>query len=115
MINITNSINIRPCKVGERLGLFHGWSTYNFVLLKADRMLRPTVMEKYYNDFRQSGIVPGCMDTKAIPETRAIVEFEDGHVEEVRPTDIRFLDSKGLFAKYAFTDKQENDNNANHN
>ena len=37
-----------------------------------------------------------------IKQTAAIIEYEDGTVDEVLPYKIRFLDSKGLFAQYPF-------------
>ena len=37
-----------------------------------------------------------------IKQTVAIIEYEDGTVDEVLPYKIRFLDSKGLFAQYPF-------------
>ena len=44
-----------------------------------------------------------------ISETFGIVEYEDGTIHEVEPTQIRFVDNS--MAEYAFPEMEENDEN----
>ena len=81
----------RPCIVGGRKALFHRL---------ADKA--QTVGESLLRGGHAGGQLWGVF---------AIVEYEDGTMSECYISEVRFLDSKGMFAEYDFTDK-ETDYNA---
>lgn len=76
----------RPCLVRgystkeERRALFHQWAT------------------------KQGTLPHGTQYTMV----QALVEFENGSVEAVNPEDIRFVDSKHLFAQFYWGDEKVN-------
>lgn len=80
-ITITNS-EYRPCIVGDRKALFHRW-------VEKSKVVPPSMMVGGHPGGTVSGVV-------------AIVEFEDGTVEEMYPYKIKFLDSKQLFSEMRF-------------
>lgn len=73
---------LRPCIVDNRKGLFHGWYYYAEVL-------EPSI--------RVGGHMGGQLAT-----TLGIVEFENGKVDLIGPTSIRFIGSRGLMQEYCF-------------
>ena len=89
----------RPCFVGERRGLFHRWEENTRILLK-----QSTKSANYrYADLcimREHGVIPSDCSSETIQQTFGIVEFEDGCVEEIEPSRIRFV--PGLMTEYDF-------------
>lgn len=90
----------RPCFVGERRGLFHLW------IEKEQVFLKPALLGANYEsiDFRimlENGIVPADCEWQKAKQPFGIVEFEDGIVEEIEPSKIRFV--PGLMTEYDFT------------
>lgn len=81
-ILITTS-EYRPCYVGDRKALFHKWGY-------SQRVVPPSLLK--------GGHSGGTIST-----TYGIVEYEDGKVAEVYPSDIRFVDNK--LEGYAFGDE----------
>lgn len=79
------SAEYRPCTVAGKRALFHKWE-------ENSEIYAPSPMVGGHN----GGVVK---------YTLAIVEFEDGHVERVRPQDIMFIDN--YFHEFDFTDNQE--------
>lgn len=73
---------LRPCIVDDRKGLFHGWYYYAEVL-------EPSIM------------VGGHMGGP-IATTLGIVEFENGEIQLIRPTSIKFIGSRRLMQEYCF-------------
>lgn len=65
--------SVRPCTVSGRKALFHRWATET-------RLIEPSVLK-------------GGHSGAAVQFTVAIVEYENGFVEEVEPHKIRFLDN----------------------
>ena len=86
-ITLTKS-EYRPCYVGNKKALFHMWediSSIHIAMLKGD--------------------VSG-----QIKRTFGIVEYEDGTIDEVIPSKIRFIE--GIFKEYDFAENgcvKEND------
>ena len=71
---ITEPDNHRPCMVGDRRAIFHRWvNSANPVL---PRGVEVTENSRYYQ-FRR---------------TEALVEYEDGTVARVYPSEVRFVD-----------------------
>lgn len=81
----------RPCMVNGRRAFFHRWSD-------SARPVTPRDMEEdeLYGPRYQLHSVHG------------IVEYEDGTVQRVWPSDIRFVDG-GDFADYAWPEEQCDD------
>lgn len=88
MAGILVEHKLRPCyidrsskkKVQKEKALFHGWS-------RISNVVEPSLM---------IGGAPGG----TISYTTGIVEFEDGHVEEVFPETITFV--VGIFSEYSW-------------
>ena len=77
---------LRPCYIGgKKKGLFHGW------IDKSD-IVPPSVMVGGHN----GGVIRG---------TYALVELENGQIEQYYPQQIRFCDN--LISQYAFEDGAE--------
>lgn len=84
MQNIEINFGVRPCIVKqngeEKKALFHMWNNF----------AKPVAADVYAG---------GCPEGQ-ISIVFAIVEYEDGSVDEVRPAQIRFVDNK--IKDYAF-------------
>lgn len=75
---ITEPDSHRPCMVGDRRAIFHRWvNSANPVL---PRGVDVTENSRYYQ-FRR---------------TEALVEYEDGTVARVYPSEVRFVDGGGF-------------------
>lgn len=64
----------RPCMVGDRRALFHGWEEKAWTV--------------------PDGLAAGSAPGGQVKMSVAIVEYEDGSVDEVAPLQIRFIDGK---------------------
>lgn len=101
---ITNG-NYRPCLVDGKKALFHQWIKKGMLLIESNRFKDKT---EFYNV---------CMDSLSswdphdkvttYTETRALVEFEDGTVNEVDPCLVKFVDSEELFEEYTAFRKRD--------
>lgn len=72
----------RPCMVGDKRALFHRWEDKS-------EIVPPSNLRGGH-----CGGVVRC--------SLAIVEFEDWHIAEAYPHNVRFLDSECLFSRYSF-------------
>lgn len=100
-----------PCLVDGRKALFHRWIDKEKLVVKFDS---PTMPEKARNimlNYRENGYLPPTVFTNKISNTYGLVEFEDGHIEEVEPTTVRFIDHEKIFEEYCWpeyeTEKEE--------
>ena len=84
-------MGIRPCYVKGRYGLFHKWTEKEDVILRTDSMIPQYNLEKVRMRFEETKIPPVGFEMVPIKSTYALVEFEDGYVEEVPPTTITFI------------------------
>lgn len=82
-LNMVQENEYRPCYVNGRRGLFHRWA--NTAKPSLPRGQEPDENARYFQ-YRS---------------TKAIVEFEDGTVENIWPQDLRFADG-GHFKDYAW-------------
>lgn len=108
-IDVKASTNeYRPCRVNyngeEKQGLFHRWIEKEDLLIKFD-----SEQEKMGLGFLQgiksdwidgNHIIPQCSVTEKIANTLALVEFMDGTIGEVEPTNVRFLDNEEKFEEH---------------
>lgn len=100
----------RICKVDNKKALFHCWSNKDTFLLKIKSSLRPAeqwAVKKAFEEMLECSntmqLIPDNLEV--IGNTNkfgGIVEFEDGTIKMVQPTDITFLDSEGIFSEYDF-------------
>lgn len=79
-INYEAIMQYRPCFVGDKRALFHKWGSVS-------EIVPPSALLGGHN-----GGTVTC--------DFAIVEYEDGTVAEVKPSDVRFVDR--LIEEYAF-------------
>lgn len=73
---------VRPCIVGGQKALFHGFTEISEVC--------------------PPSMIKGGRIGRTIKTPFAIVEFEDGSIKLQYVQNIKFCDSKSLFAEYAF-------------
>lgn len=91
----------RPCYANEKKALFHRWTDKEEIALKFNGFLISTAeIAAALEDYRTKGILPPNANIEKIKTTLAIVEYEDGTIDEVRPQQIRFADGK--INEYAF-------------
>lgn len=103
--NQNTSNNYRPCLVDGKKALFHQWIEKGMMLIESNRFKDKT---DFYNV---------CMDSLSswdshdkvttYTETRALVEFEDGTIDEVNPNLVKFIDSEELFKEYTAFRKRD--------
>lgn len=91
----------RPCYVNDKKALFHRWIDKEEVLLKIKNcFVDDSRIEEIENLYREKGVLPPVADVEKVKTTLAIVEYEDGTIDEVRPQQIKFADNK--INEYAF-------------
>lgn len=84
-------ISLRPCIVGERNGKFHKWIEEQKMLLKFNNTLKANDVKNLKKAFELSDVIPTYADYEIITNTVALVEFDDGTVEKVKPEEVRFV------------------------
>lgn len=75
-------------------------------------VLRPCyISKKSFKNGPKKAIFYGWIELKSPNMTQilALVEYEDGVVEQVKPTSIIFTDSKWLFDEFYWTEEDENE------
>lgn len=87
----------RPCIVDEKRALFHRWIDKDQIILKTGFVLKHEHAEAIRQRFEKDFIVPSGMTAEKTRVTLGIVEFEDGTIQEVLPTRIKFLDGGIIF------------------
>jgi hypothetical protein len=87
----------RSCTVNGRNALFHRWTDKESIFLECEYNVRSDKLSGIMDMFNKSNILPSGTHANKIRNTVGIVEFEDGIVKEVPPTDIRFLDSHNFY------------------
>lgn len=100
-------IPTRACWVDGRKGMFHKWIEKEIGVILPDGVgIIPgnhllQAKEAYEND----GIILSGFKLDKVKNTYALVEFEDGHIEEIQPTTITFLDHSD-FEGYLWGDEE---------
>ena len=85
------SAEYRPCFVGGKKALFHRWADDTRLLIKCNVTLDPSVRDRVIEELRERGVFPEGFTAEKIPFTYAIVEYEDGTVDNVAPACVRFV------------------------
>lgn len=88
---------LRPCRVDGEDALFHKWIIKEKVVLVFKSMIPYGTKETFVKKFDETGVIPNGCEFEKVSSNLAIVEFRDGSVEEVEPTDITFLDGDRIF------------------
>lgn len=93
----------------ERKALFHRWTEKDKLIIKTDGRfsLKPHIIKEQLKEFEQRGFVGPGLGAEHVKHTLAIVEYEDGTIEEVEPCDVRFV--PGLMNEYDFTEAVMNE------
>lgn len=107
---IITHAEMRPCMVLGVKALFHKWVEREEFILKMRAFLPHTEIEELKREYERGGYIPRGVDAEKIKTLRALVEYEDGTVEEVAPVSIRFLDSP--HDQYDFTEREAKNKNA---
>lgn len=99
----------RPCYVNGRKALFHRWENHPRLLVWQDglRLWTHEKLARTFAEYRESGVIPQGFSVEKIPQTVAIVEYEDGTVGEAEPCDVRFV--PGLMNEYDFKEAVMNE------
>lgn len=100
-----SEVKTRPCYVNGRKGLFHRWIEKEDFYIKTNMRISNNLFDHIRKIVKENGAVPDGFETDIVKNTYALIEFEDGHMEEIPPTTITFFDSDEYFE--AFTQKEE--------
>ena len=74
--------------------------------------IRPCyISKKSFKNGPKKAIFHGWIELKSpnMTQTLALVEYEDGAIEQVKPTNIIFIDSKWLFDEFYWTEEDEDE------
>lgn len=102
-----NSIEIDICVVNGKKALFHRWIDKEKLVVKFDNPIMTDTARKIMQNYRVNGYLPPNVFTNKISNTYGLVEFEDGHIEEVEPTSIRFVDHVKIFEAYCWPEYED--------
>lgn len=88
----------RPCEVRGVKALFHRYVDDVKILFK-NAVITPQhvadgLIDKHMKLIEELHIIPRGFDVEKISTTLALVEYEDGTVHKVDPTDVKFLNTK---------------------
>ena len=83
--------DLRPCTVGDRNGKFHKWIEESRVVIKSNEMLRHDHLKRVEQFIDKNLIIPESYEFGIVTNTVALVEFNDGTVEKVKPEEVRFV------------------------
>lgn len=94
----------RQCKVLGVKALFHRYVDDVKILFK-NNVVTPQhvadgLIDKHRKLIEELNIIPRGFDVEKVSATLALVEFEDGTVQKVDPTDVKFLDTKEKMAGF---------------
>lgn len=95
----------RPCWVDGRKGLFHRYIDKTETVFISDFTVKPDEAEIAKEYFDNTKIIPNGFRVDKIVTVYALIEFEDGHMEEIPPTTITFLEH-GDFDCYLWGDEE---------
>ena len=100
-----HSAEYRQCTVNGKKALFHRWVEKDQLLIKFKGIFKDDRVSKLLDKYKADGVLPACVDTERLSGLMALVEYEDGTMEEVSPMSVRFLDSCEKFNEFFWRDK----------
>lgn len=88
--------DLRPCYVNGTKALFHKWIEKEQPVIKISCYSSGTkeYAKRIFEFYKENNVISPDCELHKIKETVAIVELEDGTIQEVKPTDIKFCDNK---------------------
>ena len=96
---------LRPCIVNGQKALFHKWAETENVILKFDGLADADEIRRIRKEYHRAGCLPPHFLTEKIKAVIALVEYEDGQMDEVRPCAVRFIDN--AHSEYDYTDRAQ--------
>lgn len=93
---------LRPCIVNGQKALFHKWAETENVILKFNGLADAETIGKIRKEYRRLGCIPSNFTTEKIKAVVALVEYEDGQMDEVKASAVRFIDN--AHSDYDFTE-----------
>lgn len=84
---------LRPCIVHGKKALFHKWTEKEELFLKSGRFIAHSEAREAKAYFEYFGIIPNGFEATKQKAIYALVEYEDGQIAEVKPSDVRFIDN----------------------
>lgn len=106
--NITITAELRPCYVGGEKALFHRWIEKETPFVKLPDMVSENETDRYLRAYNHKIILPRG-DVVLQKTVLGIVEYDDGTVAEVEPTNIKFADN--TINEYAFNERKASNEN----
>lgn len=92
----------RTCTVGGVKAIFHRWAEKEDMFIKTMGCYRKQdLLEKLRKSIETCRVLTGGESIEKIRNTVAIVEFADGHIEEVNPVDVKFQDTYDIICEDA--------------
>lgn len=85
-----NYTQMRPCLADGKEATSHRWSIKTNLLIKVNAIMPYDDMISRAKAAKEDGVIPQFFDTEKIQRTVAIVEYEDGTVDEAESTKIKF-------------------------
>ena len=95
----------RQCLVDGRKALFHRYIDNHRYIYKFNIHMKPKDMEECLKVHQEKGYLPDFMDIHEGTLTVALVEYEDGTMDEVNPKNLVFLDRHEYFTDYSWEAK----------
>lgn len=89
----------RPCFARGRLAIFHRWCETDVITLRFKTEMSKESRDRALREYHRCNVLPNCLEREKTRQIVAVVEYEDGTVDEVNPSDIEFLDSKKYLEK----------------
>ena len=96
-----------PCLVDGQKALFHRWVEETKVLIHLDRPMMPEKIDHLAKMRDEKGAIPVFCEPFKITNTYGLVEFEDGHIEKVEPTNVKFIDHVKIFEEYCWPEEMK--------
>lgn len=107
---ITISTELRPCYADGKKALFHRWTENDYEdknfygIIQVDTRLKEKAIQRLKDKISRGEYTP-VGKIEVLRKLRAVVEYEDGKIEEVAPSQIRFADNK--INEFAFLEENE--------
>lgn len=98
---VFKSEEYRRCLVNSERALFHRWCEEDTLLINLNTIANPEITKAIRKEFQESLVLHGFGEVKTVSNVYALVEFENGLVEKVEPTNVKFVDGERLFKDYA--------------
>lgn len=86
--------SLRLCLVQGRMAIFHKWIVKTSLYIKCNGFSTVDEMKEQRDFCLKEGVVPHSNALEKVENTYALIEYEDGYVDEIEPHYVRFIDGK---------------------